>query len=394
MIDQNKTSRERSFYSTKSSWFKSALKNLYFSLRSLTLTLVFRTRKAAIIRQEDVLSIVVIRIDRIGDLVVSFPAIKALKEIFPRSRLAVMVRPQLMPLLKNTPWIDERISYNGFLNSIAILRRKHFYLAVDLLIDYPLKTAWLCFFSGARLRLGFDIAGRGRLFNLSLRPSRKEQRLGEHTLELVKFLGSVLGVSQEKIPTSDSCILFSREDKEFAEEFLRVRGIKSDDLIIGIHPGGQFPSQHWILGRFAALADEIYQKHRAKILILGNSNEKELVDKLSSLMKIKPILTVGLSLNKLAAIIAHFDILVCNNSGLLHIAAALEIPTVSTMGPTHPQLWSPKGDNHIVLRKELACSPCNRPVCARHDCMKLITVDEVLSGVENQISKIENAKVS
>ncbi|MEK7846329.1 MAG: glycosyltransferase family 9 protein, partial [Nitrospinota bacterium] len=88
------------------------------------------------------------------------------------------------------------------------------------------------------------------------------------------------------------------------------------------------------------------------------------------------------------SLLSHCHLLLCNNSGPLHIATALKIPTVSTMGPSVPYLWWPAGENNIVLRKEIECSPCNKGLCSGHECMELITIDDMMEAVEKQLTII------
>jgi ADP-heptose:LPS heptosyltransferase len=83
------------------------------------------------------------------------------------------------------------------------------------------------------------------------------------------------------------------------------------------------------------------------------------------------------------------ELFIGNNSGPLHLAAALGKSTVSAMGPTDSRLWAPAGEGHIVLKKEVSCSPCNRPVCEDHRCMKLITVDEMFEAASLEIERIK-----
>jgi len=97
-----------------------------------------------------------------------------------------------------------------------------------------------------------------------------------------------------------------------------------------------------------------------------------------------------LGLRGVMAALNRCNLLLCNNSGPLHVASALGVPTVSTMGPTIPHLWWPIGGIHTVLRKDLPCSPCQRGRCKWHDCMKLITVDEITGAAKAQIEKRMN----
>jgi ADP-heptose:LPS heptosyltransferase len=99
---------------------------------------------------------------------------------------------------------------------------------------------------------------------------------------------------------------------------------------------------------------------------------------------------IGLPLDKVAALIALLKLFIANNSGPLHIACALNVPTVSTMGPTNPFLWWPQGKNHIVVKKEMDCSPCNKPKCTKHACMRSISPEEMMEAVDSQITRIKH----
>lgn len=367
---------------------KVIFKNIYFNLRRFILHTIPIKIKESDLKAIEIKSILVIRIDRIGDLIVSIPALKALRGAFPKAKISSLVRKGNDALLGGSPWNDEVICYRGFIKSAWLLRQKKFDLAVDLLMDYPLKVPLLTYLINAKFSFGFDIKSRGRFFNLALIPSLEKKQVSKYMLDLVRLIGKSSRVVEENIEELDPQLFISEANEIFADEFLRNGGIAKGDMLFGLHPGGQFPSQRWMLESFAELAQKVSQKFKAKIVIVGSSKEGRLVKGIVSLMKIKPLLAVGLALDKLASIIAKTDIFICNNSGPLHIAVALGRPTVSTMGPTDPDLWWPHGKNHIVVRHNLTCSPCNRGFCRHHKCMELITISEMEKAVDIQMERI------
>ena len=367
--------------------FKFAVRYLYFLLRGLILALFFRRKAISGICPDRVRAVAALRIDRIGDVVVSLPALKALKDVFPQCRLSLILRERNLPLLRGIPWIDELIPYKGFWDTVRVLRSRRFNLVVDLLMEYSLKTAWLAYLSKAVVTVGFDLEGRGRLFTAALKPAREKKLMSQYLLDLVRSLAGLSGLGEEKIKDSVPELKLSDEDAAFAVGFLREKGIEKGGLIIVLHPGGYFPSQRWKVEGFAQLADELVCKYQAKIIIVAAADEEEMVRRLIGLMKIKPCVVLGLGLGKSAAIIAQGSIFIGTNSGLLHIAAALGRPTVSTMGPTVPWLWMPQGNSQVVLRHNLECSPCNLGVCKKHRCMELITVEEIERAVDDLLKK-------
>jgi ADP-heptose:LPS heptosyltransferase len=204
--------------------------------------------------------------------------------------------------------------------------------------------------------------------------------------DMVSFLAALAG--KEGIwPDSDPVLVLTDSAREFSGQFCREKGIRDGEVVIGIAPGAKFPSQRWKEESFALLADRIAAKFHARIVIIASAQEEVIVNKVVSFMKNKPVAAVGVPLDKLAGVISRFRLLVANNSGPLHMAAALGVATVSTMGPTVPDVWRPRGDRHLVIRKGLACSPCNRAFCRTHECMEGISVEEMEKAVDALMAK-------
>jgi ADP-heptose:LPS heptosyltransferase len=364
------------------------LKNSYFALRKILLKCLLRHKAIDWIEAKEVDSILVVRIDKIGDLVVSVPALNALKAVFPRGSITCLLNPATVSLVRLIPGIDKVIVYRGFFPTLRLVKQRKFSLAIDFLLDYPLKTALLVSLSTAKIKAGFDLEARGQLFNVRLTPSTEKKSMSKYLLDLVHGLAKLAGKKEEDFIDSEPVLVLTAQDHSFAEDYLKERGIADRDFIVGIAPGGRFPSQCWKQDGFAQLADRIVEKYQAKIIIIGAKEEEEGFERIITFMKNKPVVIAGLSLDKLAAIISRMKLLVCNNSGPLHLACALGVATVSTIGPTVAHLWWPQGRDHIVIRRELSCSPCNLSFCYQHDCMKLITVEEMEKAVDILIKKI------
>jgi heptosyltransferase II len=359
------------------------LKQLYLSFRAGILRLLFKPESIGTIDPNRIDSICVVRIDRIGDVVVSLPAIQALAKIFPKSRIAVLARRQNCGLLKNIPGITP-IPYKGFWDAVGVMRTANFSMTIDLLRDYTLKTAMLAYVSRAKVRAGFDIGSRGLLFNCAVAPDSRQRPMRTHLLDLVRVIAQHAGYDQQ-IPEEEPRLTISEDDRAFARDFLHLSGGKEKQSLIGIHPGGYFPSQQWMEESFVQLSRRISARYNARIIVFGSAGEKRSVERIVSAIGPQAIAATGLPLHRCAALISVMDIMVCNNSGLVHIAAALGIRTVSTMGPTDPVLWYPAGEKSVVIRRDEACSPCGKPRCARHSCMTGISVDEMEQAVVQQL---------
>lgn len=260
-------------------------------------------------------------------------------------------------------------------------------MVFDFMLDHRLRSAFLARMSGA-FTCGFDVEGRGVLFSRPVSPVKERKRMGQHLLDLVNSAGARLG--RPAAAYAEPRLFLSKEQKEFGSRYLRRAGIAPGSVVIGAHPGGYYPSQRWPAERFAGVINEIGRNREISVLLFGSKTERRLLEYILSLCKVKVVLCEGLDTGRLAALIGEVAVLIANNSGPLHIAAALGIPTVSTMGPTDPWLWQPAGNRAIVMRKELGCSPCGKPRCTRHSCMTEISVEEVTRAVEKQLGNVNN----
>jgi ADP-heptose:LPS heptosyltransferase len=203
--------------------------------------------------------------------------------------------------------------------------------------------------------------------------------------EFLNVVGSI-GVTAD-----DTRLVLSAPADAEAEvrRYLEAGGVRDDELLVGIHPGGHYWTQRWPPERFARLSDAITEEYKAKAVLITGPGEGPLAGEVLSKMSRPPLVFSGRPTGHLIALIWRCDLLICNNSGPLHIAAALGTPTVSMMGPTIPERWWPRGEGHIVIRKDLPCMPCNEGRCpiGTHDCMRLITVQDVIDAVESQLSR-------
>lgn len=340
--------------------------------------------------KNSVKSVFVFPLKRLGDAVLSIPAFRAIKESLPQSRITVFAPSYVTDILERIPSIDSIIPYSSDSSFFQKARRVRklfdnpFDLAVDLTCDYTIEGAVLSFLSGAGYRVGYDTWRRGFLFNRPVKHDTGPVHVIDEILNIVKSIGLDTDDKSLKISASGEAI-------ETARKFLRFKDVKDKDLTIGIHPGGYYPTQRWLSERFAEVADKLIEKHAAHVVLMGGPKEEELIHRIKTRMTSRPIVFLNQPIGELLALIQSCHLLICNNSGPLHMATAVGTPTVSTMGPTLPERWWPQGDEHIVLRKDLSCMPCNQGRCRLKtlDCMKLITVEDMLEAAEDQLSRIK-----
>ncbi|MFQ5900904.1 MAG: glycosyltransferase family 9 protein [Thermodesulfobacteriota bacterium] len=358
---------------------KSLLKGIYLRIRKALLSPFLFLRKTEALPKKEIKSILFLRHDRIGDMVVSTAALKALRKTFPDARITVLASDRNHEVIENSPNVDEIVVYKGFYWFVKEMRARRIDLTIDPFYTYELKQAFISHLSGARYRIGFEEAGREIFFNLKGPGIYPAKQFVDHMLELIACLGGdVKGYKPE--------LFLTEEEGQWASRFLSEKGIDSDGVTVAIHPGGYYETQRWPAERFGFAAKRLVDELKANVIVIGGGQgEVAVVNSIKEICGDHVSIISDISIRQLIAILGKCDLFLGNNSGPLHIAAALGLPTVSITGPTVFPLWLPYGDNHIVLRKELDCSPCNRAICLDHSCMELITVEEVMEAVVKQL---------
>ena len=364
---------------------KSLLKDAYLRSRRALLWLFVFLRKTTVPSKREIREILFLRHDRIGDMVLSTAALKALRRGFPRAKITVLASDRNYEVLKHNPSVDEFLIYKGFKWFMKEIRPRDYDLVIDPFLTYELRQAFMTWLAGGKYRIGFEEAGREIFFNIRGPVASPPKRMVDHLLDLTERLGGSKKGYEPELFLSDTEI-------HWANETLAEKGITAKEVTIAIHPGAHYPSQQWPAERFGELSRRILGHGGAKVIILGSKDEEGLLEAVKKSAG-KDILIFSCdNIRELAAIVSKCDLLVCNNSGPLHIASALKVPTVSMIGPTVTPLWLPYGENDVVINKELSCSPCNRAHCKDHKCLESITVDEVFEAVRSQIAHIRTKR--
>ena len=365
----------------------SLLKIVYLNTRSAVLRPMLLLRRVKKLPKVGLKSILFLRHDRIGDMVLSTAALKALKKAYPEARITVLASKRNHEILTHNPHVDEIIIYQGILWFVKTMRPQRYDLVIDPFLTYELKQAFMTYLAGGTYRIGFEKAGREIFFNVRSPTVSPPKRMVDHLLDLVEAVGGEIAGCVPELFLSDN-------DLQWASQTLAAKGIKPAELTIAVHPGAYYPSQRWPAERFGALIKLIIEHLKAKVILLGSRDEKELVKVVQEKAKVRKGVQdfSGYRLRELMALLSRCDLLVCNNSGPLHIASALKVPTVSMIGPTVTPLWLPYGKDDVVIYKRLPCSPCNRAVCEDHTCMEAIMIDEVFETVQFQIARMRSKR--
>ncbi len=328
--------------------------------------------------------ILFLRIDRIGDMVLTLPALRALKRRFSRAELTVLASPSNQTLIRREPGVDRvQVLQSGnarlahLVTLLPKLRRARFDLVIDPMPEGDPLTLLLALGCGAARRIGFAGRLRSRLYDAVLPAPPAGRHFRDLTCDLVRALGA-------RADPGAARPVLAPADVEQAGKWFADHGLANAE-VIGIHPGGHYPSQRWPLEHHAALIGLLHEKRLGRVLLLGGESEAPLIAEICRRSRIAPPVFVSRDLGGTAAVLARCRLFLGNNSGPLHLAAALGVPTVSFRGPTRAGRWTPLGSGHRVLeRAGLDCLGCERGLCPRgsHECLAGISPHEALAALE------------
>ncbi len=325
--------------------------------------------------------ILIIKLRGIGDVVLTTIVLDNLREVFPDSQIDFLTDNPSVPLLKPLKQIDNVIGFNRKnifkrLLLFPLIRKTQYDLVLDFFSNPA--SAQLTYFSKAKYRVGFPYKGRTYAYNYFGPAERGKYHSADLNLELLKNID---------LPYNNKTLYVGLEDKhiKFANNYF-YSNFNKKDFVVGIIPGGGWQSKKCDPIKFAEIADEIILKYNVKVLLLWGPGDKVEADEIIRFMKNKSIIAPPTTINQMAAIIQKCKIIIANDSGPMHISAALNTPTLAIHGPTNPKLQGPYGDKHEWVRyDELDCIECNLLECPKqHQCF----IDLPLSRIIGKIDKI------
>jgi heptosyltransferase-2 len=332
--------------------------------------------------------IVVTRTDRLGDVVLSTPVIKHLRKLFPDAYIAFMVRPENRGVVSADGHLNEVIVYDkyglddgiaGMFRIAGKLKRRRFDISISLHPDARVHLA--LFLAGIPRRIGYD--RKMPLFLTERYTHRKQKGMMhevDYNLDLLGRAGFDTG-DTDRMPY----IHTDYRVRLFVDRMMKDRGL-GDDLAV-IHPGASCPSKRWPAERFAAVADEVSSRTGCQIVLVGGEGTEAFSEKVINDMRNRAVdLTGTLRIAELAELISRSRVFISNDSGPVHVAAAVKTPCVVIFGRNDPGLsprrWGPVGEKVRVHHKPPACDICLAHECENgFECLQAVTPDEVTSSV-------------
>jgi heptosyltransferase-3 len=343
-------------------------------------------------------NILIVRTDRIGDVVLSLPMISTLRATFPVARISMLLRSYTQSLAEDYPGLNGILLYDHdgmdkpWRVMVNELRRHKFDTAI---IVYPTaRLAALMFSAGIPRRIGTGYRWYSFLFTHKVYEHRKtaEKHEAHYNLSLLKVLGcEVRSVPEVTLPIGDA-------DDEEAALILRSLDIRPDKLVAVLHPGSGGSAREWGARNFSKLA-QILADDGIQVLVTGGPGESTLVYDVvkGSQREAKPLLTMR-RLKTLAAVLKRADVFVGNSTGPLHIAAAVGTPVVGLYPPIvacSPVRWGPlTSRKRIFIPAREKCPRCSGGACQASDCMDLIRPEEVAQAVRELVAPTIFLKVN
>lgn len=331
--------------------------------------------------------ILIVNVNWRGDVLFSTPFIRAIREKYPDSFIASLVVPRCGPVLENNPHLDEIIIFDdrgrhkgllGRLNLIRLLRSKHFDTA--FLLHRSLTRTLICWLAAIPERVGYYTRKRALFLTKKIMPANERLHKVEYFLNIACAFDIVTGNKDYEFHPS-------LEDRDYINKLFEDYGLRENDFLVVINPGGNWDLKRWPEENFARLCDRLIEKYKAKIIITGSERDFGLAEDITKQMKGQTIIFCGkTSLGELAALMAKVDLVISGDSGPMHIAVSQGTKTIALFGPTSQKVTGPFGrGDYTVIQKDVGCdTPCYQLDCNDNRCMKAITVEDVLKEVNRK----------
>jgi heptosyltransferase III len=328
-------------------------------------------------------NILVVRTDRIGDVILTLPTIEALKLIFPNARVAMLLNSYTADLAEGLADVliyNRNIAPKPFFEMLAELRRARFDAVV---VAFPrFRIALLLWLAGIPVRVGTGYRWYSFLFNKKIFEHRKtvEKHEADYNLSLLKGLGCVISSKPEVK------IVISEQGKTTASHIRLSLGISDADRLVLLHPGSGGSAREWKPEKFAQLAAEL-KKRGFYVVITGGQAETELVQSVAQNAGegVKSFVS-NLSLKEFAAFIQTAKLFVANSTGPLHLAAIVGTPVIGFYPPIRvmsPKRWEPLTEQKVIFVPDPAlCTLCKGGACKGNNCMEQIEVEKVVEAAE------------
>lgn len=340
--------------------------------------------------------ILVKQVNWLGDLVMSLPALRAIRSAFPDAYLAVLVKKTLASFFDGASWLDEAIPYSvgrglsGFMDRrriIGQIRQRKFDLGV--LFPNSFESALWLAMAGIKRRAGFVADARGALLTLkaSPPPGLSDRHQANHWLTMLRE--TRVAESTRDFPLEDDLAIkidVHGPHRERMLNWLLANRKRVGSPIFAIAPAAAYgPAKEWPAARYAALIDLLARRDDAEVVLVGAPSERAKCDEVAATSKSGALVAAGATnIGELIALLSLCDGFIGNDSGCAHIAGALQLPAVVIFGSTNPERTRPLGSKTRVVYHKLECSPCLARTCrfGHYNCLTQIDPAELAGALQ------------
>ena len=302
--------------------------------------------------------ILVVELWHMGDVILATPALQCLRSMYPEARITLLAKEHARELLAESELVDEVVTFDfpwtatsgkydlsrydrgAIVDLIRQLRKEQFDLSIDCRMD--LRSNVLTRSIGARRRVGYDFGGGGFLLTDALPAPPADQHKVDDWMTLLAALEDTAPGSMPAVPYP--LLMVSEKERGDAAQLLEAADISTEDIVVGIHPGGSHETKRWPVDNFAETARSLAERHAVKLIVFvdpaGCGSEMKTAN---------DALFVRTSIREMMALFTHCDLVLCNDSGPMHAAAALGIPVVAIFRTGNPASYGPRGLNHTVV---------------------------------------------
>ncbi len=308
-------------------------------------------------------NVLIIKLDAAGDMLMATPVFGLLKERYPNCKISVWCKPLAAEIIIHNPNVDET-----FIKKTA-LKSQFFDLIIDLRGNW--QSVWFAFTHRPKLRLD-----RGTI-------RFKNMLLGNHPHDTETNYQIVQPLLKTKKPDLQPVIFYSIKDAEAVQTYLGAKQVKQ---FVVLHTSAKTPLRKWPVNNYVALIHFLKEKFNCTILLAGGKEEEAENQRLAAVFKDNVAVIAGkFNFSAYAALVEKAFMFIGNESAPMHIAAAMQVPTIGLFGPGEPVVFYPKGKKTAFIHHVLPCNPCNQQHCVRPEepCMNLILLEEVIEKINN-----------
>lgn len=327
----------------------------------------------------------------------SIPALEAIRQRWPDAQITILARPGVAELYNGQPFVDRVVAFKAASRSPVVMERVAAGLRAEqfdcaVLLQNAFSAAWLVWRAKIAERIGYARDGRGILLSRAVKVPRSGEIPAHESfyyLELLHragWLESIPKVTQISLALQAGAL-------EAAEARLQEAGVRAAAKRVAIAPGAAYGSAKcWPPDRFAQVADALVDEFDADVILFGASSELEICRQIADRMRHRPVVLAGqTSMGELPALFSRCSLFVGNDSGAMHVGAAVGLPVVAVFGSTDPHGTAPVTPRRRLVQHPVACSPCFLRECPiDHRCMERVAVDEVRQTAAKSLEELSH----